>query len=393
LAVSLVVLQAQRIVAFHGRLAATGAEQFRAVQRIQPLIGRDPIALDVSSDLANQWAVYFLRDTPLKILGYRSYMALPHVVPLMDQADAPDLRAVKYVLSDDASHAVGDVVWHEGPYWLSRVPPRGAAFLERVSNPNGAEMVDGRSFYWVGAGDTTADVFATAAGTAVLSGRITRGPSLPDSPERHLLIGRMGQSGVPVTITTDGDQSLPVPVEIGENHVFIRPVDHPSTSIARDPRPLLLGLQGLHVSMSSAPPVTDQCSYSFTSGWYAAESDGLRWSDGTGRLTVRAQQAMDLVLGADLLSYVRPNVVSVLSNGRPVGSLTVDDPGWTFHAISPLSFHVDAGKSIVFVLSSRAAAVKQPPDPRKLAVALNHVTVTQAAQPAVCALVDGGGRR
>jgi hypothetical protein len=230
---------------------ANGIQPYRALLDIDRVIGSEPLIVAVDDDVANAWAVYFLRSRAIRLMTYRSYMSFAHVVPLMKQAAAPDPQAVKYVLSDKLSSPPPNVVWNRGAYTLWRIPTSGTAFLRQVMNPNGAERINGHSYYWIGQGDTELDVFATSAGEATFSGRFVLGPSLPDRPGRRLLIVAAGETERPVTITQGGDQSFSFPLRAGENRIAIRPLDRPTVAVTGggDTRPLLLGVEGLNVSM------------------------------------------------------------------------------------------------------------------------------------------------
>jgi hypothetical protein len=135
-----------------------------------------------------------------------------------------------------------------------RIPQAGAAFLSQVNNPNGAEELEGQSFYWIGQGDTKLEVYSTAPGTAVFLARFILGPSLPDRLERRLTIGGTDGPERPLTIARNGDQSFSFPVHDGENQIYIRPLDRPSVKLPTDSRPLLLGVQGLRVWLGPADP-------------------------------------------------------------------------------------------------------------------------------------------
>ena len=369
----------------------------------------EPILVTVDEPLANEWAVYFLRDYLFRLVGYRSYMAQPHVVPWMDRSRAVDLGAVRYVLSDaialDNSQSSGlhDVLWADGPYALWRVPARGAVVLVAVNNPNGSERVDGRSFYWVGKGDTTIDLLATSDGDAVISARFARGPSLPGAAERRLALSANGGAPQLVTIDRDGEFALPVHVRRGENRVLLQPIDRPTAISPDDPRPLLVSMAGLRARMAGPTPEEQEdaagaaptCTAAFISGWHPREPMGagwLQWSNGTGRLRVASKEAADLELDGELLSFTRPNTVVVSINGKRVATWIADNPSWGPHAFTPVPFHIEAGRPIVIDLTSSAKPVTQPADRRPLAIALKDVIVKRTDRPTVCAEVEAAAR-
>jgi hypothetical protein len=246
---------AARIVMFRRALTALSIAPYRGVLEIEPDVGSQPVIVAVDDDLANEWAVYFLRRHAILLLAYRGYMAQPHVVPVMDQAEPVDIRAVRYVLSD-AQPPVHEAIWSRGPYTLWRIPPAGTAFLRNVANPNGLERMNGRSFFWIGGGETDLDLVATSAGEAELSGRFIRGPSLPGGTDRHLLVVSNSGTGRTFTVGEDGLRSLSVSVRAGENRIHIRALDRPSLMVtgAGDTRPMVVGVEGLSVSLEPSPP-------------------------------------------------------------------------------------------------------------------------------------------
>jgi hypothetical protein len=113
---------------------AAGVQPYRSVLDVERVAGSEPIAVAVNDDRANEWAVYFLRRHSILLLGYRGYMALPHVVPLMEQAAPVDVRALRYVLSDEQP-GTHEIVWARGPYFLWRIPT--ARRRPERHNPNG----------------------------------------------------------------------------------------------------------------------------------------------------------------------------------------------------------------------------------------------------------------
>ena len=330
------------------------------------MIGSAPVLVSVDNDVANAWAVYFLRRHAIRLLEYRGYMAQPHLKPLMDRAAPVDIASASYVLSDDGRAGGRDVVWQSGRFVLWRIPPSGAAFLVGVANPNGTERLNGRSFYWIGQGETIVDVVATADGAAALSASFVHGPSLPNLPLRRLRVATASGESRIFTIARDGAQSLIVPVRRGANRLVVRALDTPSTTIARDPRPLLVGMEGLTVSIGAVPgsetvppeiPQNPTCSTTFVSGWHAREasdSGWLRWSSGTGRLRISATTEADFELSGDVLSFVRPNTIDVRINGKAAATWMVTDPAWAFHTVTPVRFHVAAGHTVTVDLVGRA---------------------------------------
>ncbi len=408
LACALVAVAGAREMAFRATLAADSIEPYRTLANLEHVLAPEPILVSVDDPLANEWAVYFLRDHPIRLVGYRSYMAQPHVVPWMDRARPVDLGAVRYVLSDgvlDTSQLSGqqDVAWADGPYALRRIPAQGAIVLVAVNNPNGNERVDGRSFYWIGEGDTSVDLLATSEGEAEISARFIRGPSLPGAAERRLTLSANGGTPQLVTIDRDGEFALPVHVRRGENRLLVHPLDRPTAVSPHDPRPLLVGMAGVSARMAApaseqptvAAGATTTCTAAFISGWHPREPVGagwLQWSSGTGQLRVVSKETADFELDGELLSFTRPNRVDVAVNGKRVATWVADDPSWGPHAFTPVPFHIEAGRQTVIELTSRAKPVTQQADHRPLAIALKDVIVKRTDRPAVCTELEGTAR-
>ena len=399
---------AAREVAFRQAIVADSIEPYRTLANLNHALAPEPILVSVDDTLANEWAVYFLRDHLFRLVGYRSYMAQPHVVPWMERSRAVDLGAVRYVLSDavaldnSQSSDQRNVAWADGPYALWRIPAHGAVVLVSVNNPNGNEQVDGRSFYWIGEGDTSIDLLATSEGDAVISARFTRGPSLPGAAERRLTLSANGGTAQLVTIDRDGELALPVRVRLGENRVLVHPLDRPTAVSPNDPRPLLVGVAGLRARMAVPAPEQPKvavgattCTAAFISGWHPREPMGagwLQWSSGTGRLRVASKETADFELDGELLSFTRPNSVDVAVNGKRVATWIADDPSWGPHTFTPVPFHIEAGRTTVIDLTSRAKPVTQQADRRPLAIALKDVIVKRTDRPAVCAELEATAR-
>ena len=218
--------------AFHQRLDPPTAAPFRALTEVEGVIGSAPILVAVDNDVANAWTVYFLRHHAIRLLDYRGYMAMPHLKPLMDRSAAVEITTGSYILSDDGRADGRDVVWQNSRFVLWRFPTSGAPTLVGVSNPNGTERLNGRSFYWIGQGETIIDVVATADGDAALSASLVRGPSLPEVPVRRLRIATATGESQTFTIARDGAQSLIVPVRRGLNRLVVRAARHADRALS-----------------------------------------------------------------------------------------------------------------------------------------------------------------
>jgi hypothetical protein len=122
-----------------------------------------------------------------------------------------------------------------------------------VANPNGLERLGGQPFFWVGGPATRLDVLAGAPGRLTLQATALPGPSLPTTRQRRLLVRAPG--GYEAEWRTEGGPlAVEVPVGPGRSTVWLECPDRPApgTTANGDPRPLLVGLQGLEVSFTPA---------------------------------------------------------------------------------------------------------------------------------------------
>ena len=129
-----------------------------------------PLVLAVNDTLANEWAVYFLRDRLIYLPFYRGYMSQPHVVPLMKESQPVDLNAARYILTDNMTPTpAGQKVWSNDVYSLWSLPERWAVVTE-VDNPNGVETWGGLAAMWLEKGTTELVLVSQYDGEPVLWG-------------------------------------------------------------------------------------------------------------------------------------------------------------------------------------------------------------------------------
>lgn len=107
------------------RLSAPSLQvsDYRQVSAIKEIVGREPVRVWVDDWVANEWAVYFLRDVPIDLAVYRMYMAQAHVIPFMERALKVDAN-IRYTLTDknadlpSIDNQVWRKVWSGGVYVL-----------------------------------------------------------------------------------------------------------------------------------------------------------------------------------------------------------------------------------------------------------------------------------
>jgi hypothetical protein len=118
-------------------------------------------------------------------------------------------------------------------------------------SPNGLEWVDGGPYFWLGGPAARLDVLAGAAGRLTLRATLLPGPSLPRALKRRVRVRTSGGFEAEHH-TQGGPATIEVPVAAGRSAVWLECPDRPAAPPAPggDPRPLLLGVQGLEVSFT-----------------------------------------------------------------------------------------------------------------------------------------------
>jgi len=225
---------------------------FKKVAEIEGVIGSKPVLVTVNDNIANEWAVYFLRNMPISLVQYRAYMAQTHVVPFMQRARGVDITKVKYALTDsERSFPESDLLWQGGPYYLWKLKDSRWIQPTEIRNPNGLEKLSGKPFFWIGEGNTEIDLLSTVNGTATIFAEFLLGPSLPDKPDRRLVLLTDKGYQAKIIIARNGLEEITVPVIKGKNRIILQPLDRPSVAVTGngDRRPLLIGVRGLKVRL------------------------------------------------------------------------------------------------------------------------------------------------
>jgi hypothetical protein len=173
----------------------------------------------------------------------------------MQRALEVDITKIRYALTDSKeSFPQSSLLWEGGPYYLWKLKDSRWLQPTEIRNPNGLEKLSGKPFFWIGKGDTEIDLLSTENGTAVISAEFLLGPSLPDKPDRRLVLLTDKGYQTNIIIAKNGPQEITVPVVRGKNRIILHPLDRPSVSITGngDKRPLLIGVRGLMVRLKGS---------------------------------------------------------------------------------------------------------------------------------------------
>jgi hypothetical protein len=96
--------------------------RFRALQTIKPMIGESATLVNIKEDVANEWALYYLRNDKIKVVRPPRFMDSPSGTRFMNQAIYIDPASIKFIVTDDASsYPQNRLVWSNGLYYLWRI--------------------------------------------------------------------------------------------------------------------------------------------------------------------------------------------------------------------------------------------------------------------------------
>jgi hypothetical protein len=216
-----------------------------------------PVLLNIHSDFEQLWAVAFLKAIPLVLEQPRSYLAMPHVLPLLAKARPAPLHHGLWVL---CAGPYPGAIWYNQRYALLHNPE---AFITAVDNPNGLETLNGQAWVWIAASRPTVfSIRALHPGSYELgASQVVLGPSAPGEPQRTLEV--IDAEGTHHVVLDQKLSTIPLSLHAGSNHVTVRSLTLPTVRAlaSGDTRELMLGLQGYFVHISSAvssSPTTDR---------------------------------------------------------------------------------------------------------------------------------------
>lgn len=209
---------------------------YEQLSQVQSLLRNHAVLLDCQTDFDQEWAIFFLRDTPLKLRAQRGYMAAQHVLPFMARAKYAEGEP-SFVLAD---RKISGAIWRNGKFSL--VARENYLAYQITSGPNSAEEVNGKPFVWIANEPTHFVVDSPRRQNIRFSAEEGwLGGSLPEVDTRVITVD-VGEFRR--TIITRGTFSLDIPIECGQNIVRIWCEDKPTVSVTPngDRRVLLFGL-------------------------------------------------------------------------------------------------------------------------------------------------------
>jgi hypothetical protein len=167
--------------------AKTSMAQFRVVEALPRLVGRQPIGVFIEDWEASEWAVYYLRHARARLGDFSAYLSIPHVRPLLDRADAISWGDVRLILTDaedpgPVREAQGwNLIWASGAYRLWSTSDRGWAIATDVRAQSGPDLASRGQVVSLDARPARVAVTASRAMNAVLSGDVDVASSAPTS--------------------------------------------------------------------------------------------------------------------------------------------------------------------------------------------------------------------
>jgi hypothetical protein len=205
-----------------------------------------PITVNISDPFTQLWAVYFLKDVPIRLVNRASYLGMPHVLPLLARAKSGAGDPVGELRPGSDVNAL----WSNSHFSIGRNRTvQGPVEITAITNAYGVETLDGTNFVWVGPEPLILNVVSEAAGTYRLrASRFLMGPSLPGNSKRRLQI-EIGGNKKEIVIDADTKE---IPLSLGKGPVDVKIVclDTP-TLLGQpngDPRPLMVGIQDFSIT-------------------------------------------------------------------------------------------------------------------------------------------------
>jgi hypothetical protein len=229
--------------------------QYREALTISAIVAGAPTLLAVRDDAANEWAVFYLSDTPLLIAPYRGYMAQAHVIPFMERSRPVDPAGIRYIVTDrgDTIHAAlsgARRIWDGQAYSLWSVDDADWAVVADVGNSNDS----GPGGMCLGGPKTELLIVTGRSGPAILTEDAQPGlQAAPETSQFHVMVE--DAAGCHQMVFQRGQNRLPVDLGPGRGSVTIAVEEPPSgPALANgDVRPMVLRLSDFDIKRADPP--------------------------------------------------------------------------------------------------------------------------------------------
>ncbi len=212
---------------------------FLELTSLKGISGDAPIRILTTSWFNQMWAVFFLQGSELVVPIPLLYMRDPVTRLQMSGTNQPKIT---FVLTDEKRHGA---IWHNEVF--SFLNQTESVELLAVDAPNDVEIVQGDFFIWLDNRFANLTIRSNAAREAsLIIPECWPGPSLPDGPNRTLIIEVNGNT---TEVPTSPNLKIPLTLKKGNNLVRLSCKEHPTVNklSSGDTRTLLLGIKGFTV--------------------------------------------------------------------------------------------------------------------------------------------------
>lgn len=254
--------------------------EFRKLRQLQEVVGDARLLVEIDDWLANERALYLLRDRAIHVRAYRMWVAGDQ--PAMERAQRVPFEETRFVLTDstfDGSFRDGphwQLIWSGGPYRLWDPESAGRAEIKSITGTAVEQSPEGPSVR-LGPEELVLTVEASRPGMLRLAAHFESGPVRGEC--RVFVATDAGFQGA-LTLES-GDQVISLPVRAGANQVALRAA---AALGVRGMRARLVALR--EVAVPVAPAALHQ----------------MTWNDGVGE-ALGDSPSLDLALPEPQLVY------------------------------------------------------------------------------------------
>jgi hypothetical protein len=155
------------------KIAVETREARDAVLKTQSMV-----QVTVADTALNAWLVYQLRDSNAAFTEFHGYMDQAHVRPLMARSARTRTEDIQYILTEVATFTTGEIIWQNAQLKLVKGTPERQPPQVFINAPNGAEILGGKPFFWLGKEPASVVLIASRKRTVHVEFEASVGPSV-----------------------------------------------------------------------------------------------------------------------------------------------------------------------------------------------------------------------